>query len=136
MPGLRSKIFSITSTQKKLLTVVIFLAISLISFINDGFTKGRVLCPILAITGHQCPGCGSIRSIAAFSQGDLWASFTYNPITFAFIALLLTSIFLPGSYVRLNNYVVKTLNLHNRVILTLTIVALFVGSWIITLIRW
>jgi hypothetical protein len=64
------------------------------------------------------------------------ASFTYNPITFALIALLLTSIFLPGSYVRLNNYVVKTLNLHNRVILTLTIVALFVGSWIITLIRW
>jgi hypothetical protein len=136
MPGIRSKIFSITSTQKKLLTVVIFLAISLISFINDGFTKGRVLCPILAFTGHQCPGCGSIRSIAAFSQGDLLASFTFNPITFALIALLLTSIFLPGSYVRLNNYVVKTLNLHNRVILTLTIVALFVGSWIITLIRW
>jgi hypothetical protein len=136
MPRITSKFISIASNQKKLFAVVIFLFVSLISFINDGFTQGRVLCPILAITGHQCPGCGSIRSIAAFSQGDLLTSFTYNPITFVLIALLLTSIFLPNSYMRQKSYMVKTLNLQNRGVFTFTVVALFISSWLITLIRW
>ena len=50
-------------------------------------------CPLYALTGILCPGCGSTRATHALLNGDLIAAFDFNPlmvlaipvIAFAFI---------------------------------------------------
>jgi hypothetical protein len=37
------------------------------------------LCPVHALTGHDCPGCGMTRSLLALARGDLGASFRQHP---------------------------------------------------------
>lgn len=37
-------------------------------------------CPVLAATGLVCPGCGTLRSAAAFLDADLRGSFGYHPL--------------------------------------------------------
>lgn len=47
-------------------------------------------CPILALTGWQCPGCGGMRSAYSLLHGDLVASIAMNPILVAvYLALAL-----------------------------------------------
>lgn len=35
-------------------------------------------CPVLALTGHLCPGCGSLRAVHAMAHGDLGAAVGLN----------------------------------------------------------
>ena len=37
-------------------------------------------CPVHALTGGFCPGCGSMRGLAALTHGDVVAAFGYNPL--------------------------------------------------------
>jgi hypothetical protein len=37
------------------------------------------LCPVHALTGHDCPGCGMTRALLALAQGDPVASFRQHP---------------------------------------------------------
>ncbi|HWI41974.1 MAG TPA: DUF2752 domain-containing protein [Nocardioides sp.] len=37
-------------------------------------------CPFLALTGHWCPGCGSLRAIHALLHGDLVTAWERNPL--------------------------------------------------------
>jgi hypothetical protein len=37
-------------------------------------------CPLYALTGLYCPGCGSLRSLHSLANGDLLAAFARNPI--------------------------------------------------------
>lgn len=37
------------------------------------------LCPVHALTGHDCPGCGMTRAILALARGDLAGSFHQHP---------------------------------------------------------
>lgn len=37
-------------------------------------------CPLYAVTGLYCPGCGSLRSLHGLANGDLVAAFARNPI--------------------------------------------------------
>lgn len=46
-------------------------------------------CPIHALTGLYCPGCGSGRAVMALLRGDVMAAFGYNPL--AMVALLPTA---------------------------------------------
>jgi hypothetical protein len=51
-------------------------------------------CPILALTGWQCPGCGGVRALSSLLHGDLVGSFAMNPLLlalYATLALLLAS---------------------------------------------
>jgi hypothetical protein len=38
-------------------------------------------CPFLALTGHWCPGCGSLRALHAIAHGDLGTAMARNPFT-------------------------------------------------------
>ncbi|MGL5858440.1 MAG: DUF2752 domain-containing protein [Angustibacter sp.] len=38
-------------------------------------------CPLLAITGQWCPGCGSLRAVHALAGGDLATALARNPLT-------------------------------------------------------
>ncbi len=37
-------------------------------------------CPLHALTGLYCPGCGSTRATRALLQGDLLAAWSFNPL--------------------------------------------------------
>jgi hypothetical protein len=43
----------------------------------------RLLCPIHAVTGFYCPGCGSTRAVKAVLNGDLQLAFHDNALLMA-----------------------------------------------------
>ena len=43
----------------------------------------RLPCPILALTGIPCPGCGMTRAYLSLLQGDVAAAFSYNAMFWA-----------------------------------------------------
>jgi hypothetical protein len=45
-------------------------------------------CPFLAVTGHWCPGCGTLRAIHALSRGDVAAAAGLNVLFLASLPLL------------------------------------------------
>lgn len=38
-------------------------------------------CPVLALTGRFCPGCGSLRAVHALARGDVAAAVGLNLLT-------------------------------------------------------
>ncbi|GLZ06818.1 hypothetical protein Acsp03_42840 [Actinomadura sp. NBRC 104412] len=45
-------------------------------------------CPFLTLTGYQCPGCGSLRTLHALAHGDLAAALALNVFTVAMLPVL------------------------------------------------
>lgn len=45
-------------------------------------------CPFLALTGHWCPGCGSLRAMHALTQGDLGTAAGLNVLALASLPVL------------------------------------------------
>lgn len=45
-------------------------------------------CPFLALTGFQCPGCGSMRTVHALAHGHLREAFGLNVLTVAMLPVL------------------------------------------------
>ena len=39
-----------------------------------------ITCPIKALTGVSCPGCGMTRAWLAMMRGDLHSAFHYHPL--------------------------------------------------------
>jgi len=56
-------------------------------------------CPFLMITGLQCPGCGTARSLHQLLHGHLVIAFELNPlvVTLLPVLILLLFHFSPGS---------------------------------------
>ena len=51
---------------------------------NDPYeTQIGMPCPILTLTGWQCPGCGSTRALYSLLHGDFVQAFTMNPLLLA-----------------------------------------------------
>lgn len=42
------------------------------------------VCPVRALTGLYCPGCGSTRAASALLHGDLVEAFGHNPLAVVF----------------------------------------------------
>ena len=40
-------------------------------------------CPVLSVTGWQCPGCGSTRALYSLLHGDVVQAFVMNPLLLA-----------------------------------------------------
>ncbi|MBA2769834.1 MAG: DUF2752 domain-containing protein [Sporichthyaceae bacterium] len=38
-------------------------------------------CPVLALTGRYCPGCGSLRAVHALAHGDVAEALSLNLLT-------------------------------------------------------
>lgn len=45
-------------------------------------------CPFLALTGHWCPGCGSLRAIHAVTEGDVAAAAGLNVLVLVALPVL------------------------------------------------
>lgn len=48
------------------------------------------LCPSVALFGWACPGCGSLRGLAALAQGDLTQAWSFNPALILAAVLLIS----------------------------------------------
>ena len=59
-------------------------------------------CPVYALTGYKCPGCGSQRAFHNLFQGNFSTAFMYNP----FMVLLVPYVFM-GIYIE---YIANRLN--------------------------
>ena len=52
------------------------------------------LCPIKAITGLECPGCGITRMFVALFHGNIYQAFRYNPLVFIELPIIFILLFL------------------------------------------
>ena len=82
-----------TDTKKKrLLRLLLFGAIlllcGLIYALIFHLTGVAIPCPIHALTGWQCPGCGVSRMCLSLLRGDLAAAWGYNPVILCLLPLL------------------------------------------------
>ncbi len=53
------------------------------------------ICPVHALTGHDCPGCGMTRAVLALAQGDLAASIRQHPFGAPVVLWAAATAFLP-----------------------------------------
>ena len=60
--------------------VLAILALSYLGLVSFGL---RIPCPIHAVTGFYCPGCGSTRTVKAVLNGDLQLAFHDNALLMA-----------------------------------------------------
>lgn len=54
--------------------------IALMAGLIAGYNYLDITCPILAITGHPCPACGSTHAILALIHRDWQAYLEYQPM--------------------------------------------------------
>jgi hypothetical protein len=70
---------------------VLVAAVAVIGFVStiDPNEAGHYpTCPFLALTGFQCPGCGTLRMIHALSHGHLGTAVYLNPLSFVLLPIL------------------------------------------------
>ncbi len=52
-------------------------------------------CPVLAVTGVDCPGCGMTRACVALAQGEIASAWSFHPFAFLLVPLALLVAFAP-----------------------------------------
>ncbi|TDD63333.1 DUF2752 domain-containing protein [Actinomadura rubrisoli] len=70
---------------------VLVLAASVVSYVGavDPNVDGHYpTCPFLALTGYQCPGCGSLRTIHALAHGQFGEAFGLNVLAVTMLPVL------------------------------------------------
>jgi hypothetical protein len=72
------KLFPLRRTHFAGLLIVQVVALIGSSRVIERFA--RLDCPIRAVLGVQCPGCGSTRCVQALGSGDLVAAMRHNPL--------------------------------------------------------
>ena len=91
----------------------------------------RLECPIRALTGLQCPGCGSSRCISAIGGGDFVSALRHNPfMTISLISVAIFGLFGFGSPKNASKLITFLLN-HQRFVA----VALVVTTLLFTILR-
>jgi hypothetical protein len=76
-------------TAAPLATAVVALAGCAAVTVADPNEPGHYpTCPFLALTGLQCPGCGTLRAVRALLHGDLLAAASLNLLTVALLPVL------------------------------------------------
>lgn len=56
-------------------------------------STGPTLCPLRALTGLACPGCGTTRMLHHLLHGEVATAFAYNPLTFLLVPVALLAAF-------------------------------------------
>lgn len=80
-------------------------------------------CPIRAVIGFQCPGCGSGRCIRAVGSGDLMAGMRHNSfLTVSLFGLALFGLLGVSSPVKASN-LTNFLRNHQRILAALLVIA-------------
>jgi len=95
--------------------VLAILALSYLGLVSFGL---RIPCPIHAVTGFYCPGCGSTRAVKAVLHGDLSLAFHDN-------ALLMGSPVVIASGLLIEKYSQKRILFYLFLTLVLVLVVIF-----------
>lgn len=53
---------------------------TLVVALRDPHAGGYPLCPVLALTGFACAGCGGLRAAHDLATGDLASAWSMNPL--------------------------------------------------------
>ena len=95
--------------------VLAILSLSYLVLVSIGF---RIACPIHALTGLYCPGCGSTRAVKAVLNGDL-------PLAFHDNALLMVSPVVIATALLIEKYSQKRIWLYAFLSIVLVAVLIF-----------
>ena len=95
--------------------VLAILAVSYLVLASVGF---RIACPIHALTGFYCPGCGGTRAVKAVLNGDL-------PLAVHDNALLMVSPVVIASGLFIEKYSQKRIWLYAFLSIVLVVVVVF-----------
>jgi hypothetical protein len=63
-------------------------AVSLVAVVDPNEEGHYPTCPFLSLTGFQCPGCGSMRTVHALVHGRLQEAFSLNVLTVVMLPFL------------------------------------------------
>jgi hypothetical protein len=63
-------------------------AVSVVAVVDPNESGHYPTCPFLALTGHWCPGCGSLRALHALAHGDVLGAVGRNVLLVASLPLL------------------------------------------------
>ena len=76
------------------------LAVFLLYFFPPAETRFYPRCIFHAVTGLECPGCGSLRAAHSVLHGDFAMAFRLNPLLFVLLPLagLTWVIYRPGGF--------------------------------------
>lgn len=73
-----------TATRRDVRTPLVIGAIlgagTLLVALRDPNHGGYPICPVLALTGFACAGCGGLRAAHDLATGDLAAAWAMNPL--------------------------------------------------------
>lgn len=75
-------------SKRSVLITLVFLAVAAVLLLVDWY-----VCPVLAITGYHCPGCGMTRALRCLIRWDFAGAWSYNPIVFLLPVYLLLVLF-------------------------------------------
>lgn len=68
--------------------VLLGVAATYLFFFEPGRTGIFPLCPFHALTGLNCPGCGTTRGLHQLLHGNVVAAFEFNPLTISLLPML------------------------------------------------
>ncbi|MDS1269348.1 DUF2752 domain-containing protein [Lipingzhangella sp. LS1_29] len=60
----------------------------LVHFVDPNEEGNYPVCPWLALTGTYCPGCGTMRAVAALTHADIVGALQMNLLLMAFLPFL------------------------------------------------
>jgi hypothetical protein len=63
-------------------------AVAVIAVVDPNQPGRYPTCPFFALTGHWCPGCGTLRALHALTQGDLATAAGLNLLVLAGLPVL------------------------------------------------
>ena len=63
-------------------------AVAVIAVVDPNQPGRYPTCPFFAMTGHWCPGCGTLRALHALTEGDLAAAAGLNVLVVAGLPVL------------------------------------------------
>jgi hypothetical protein len=63
-------------------------AVTLVALVDPNEPGHYPTCPILALTGLYCPGCGSLRAVHALAHGQVLTAASFNVLSVASLPLL------------------------------------------------
>lgn len=63
-------------------------AVAVIAVVDPNQPGRYPTCPFFALTGHWCPGCGTLRAMHAMTEGDVAAAAGLNLLAVASLPVL------------------------------------------------
>lgn len=108
--------------KTRIIRVVIFLLLLLLIFIYINISTSFEFvfeCPIKALTGYYCPGCGITRMFKSLFEGHIYRAFRYNPLVFLLLFAYFIYIILDVFF---HKYITKLTNKKMLIVLLIIII--------------